>query len=153
MSNFELRDLFPTDETLNRFRDSCIKIALAPKRNSRRLSKTVARRLRCGVEVRPRAVRLLAEREELVMAKRITERQRLAFKLDSLTDTEVKEVLDYISIMESMRRTTSAIPAAWDDDLISLLAEAQENQRAQQAFEWESVRRRAERRAGVVPRV
>jgi hypothetical protein len=87
------------------------------------------------------------------MAKRITERQRLAFKLDSLTDTEVKEVLDYISIMESMRRTTSAIPAAWDDDLISLLAEAQENQRAQQAFEWESVRRRAERRAGVVPRV
>jgi hypothetical protein len=87
------------------------------------------------------------------MAKRITERQRLAFKLDSLTDTEVKEVLDYISIMESMRRATSAIPAAWDDDLISLLAEAQENQRAQQAFEWESVRRRAERRAGVVPRV
>jgi hypothetical protein len=41
------------------------------------------------------------------MVKRITERQRLAFKLESLTDTEVKEVLDYISIMESMRRAST----------------------------------------------
>ena len=88
------------------------------------------------------------------MAKRITERQRLAFKLDSLTDTEVKEVLDYISIMESMRRAAGAAPAPWEDELIALLAEAQENQRARQAFEWESVRRRAERRAAAtVPRV
>ena len=80
------------------------------------------------------------------MAKRITERQRLAFKLESLTDNEVKEVLDYISIMESMRRATS--PAGlWDDELVTLLAEARENLRARQAFEWESVRRRAERRA------
>jgi hypothetical protein len=87
------------------------------------------------------------------MAKRITERQRLAFKLESLTDSEVKEVLDYISIMESMRRAASAGTVAWDDDLISLLADAQENQRARQAFEWESVRRRAERSAAAVPRV
>lgn len=80
------------------------------------------------------------------MAKRITERQRLAFKLVSLTDNEVKEVLDYISIMESMRRATS--PAGlWDDELVTLLADARENLRARQAFEWESVRRRAERRA------
>jgi hypothetical protein len=87
------------------------------------------------------------------MAKRITERQRLAFKLDSLTDSEVKEVLDYISIMESMRRAAAA-PAAFEDDLIALLADAQENQRARQAFEWESARRRAERRAAAtVPRV
>jgi hypothetical protein len=89
------------------------------------------------------------------MAKRITERQRLAFKLESLTDTEVKEVIDYISIMESMRRATVA-PAAFDDDLISLLAEAQESRRARQAFEWEAVRRRAEKRAAAaagVPRV
>jgi hypothetical protein len=81
------------------------------------------------------------------MAKRITERQRLAFKLESLTDSDVKEVLDYISIMESMRRATGDAPAAWDDDLISLLADARENKRARQAFEWESARRRAERRA------
>ena len=89
------------------------------------------------------------------MAKRITERQRLAFKLDSLNDTEVKEVLDYISIMESMRRANAAPGGAWEDELIALLSDAQENQRARQAFEWESVRRRAERRAAasVVPRV
>jgi hypothetical protein len=84
--------------------------------------------------------------EEQEMAKRINERQRLAFKLESLTDTEVKEVLDYISIMESMRRASS--PAGlWDDELVTLLADARENLRARQAFEWESVRRRADRRA------
>jgi hypothetical protein len=84
--------------------------------------------------------------EEQEMAKRITERQRLAFKLESLTDTEVKEVLDYISIMESMRRATSP-SGLWDDELVTLLADARENLRARQAFEWESVRRRADRRA------
>jgi hypothetical protein len=87
------------------------------------------------------------------MAKRINERQRLAFKLDSLTDSEVKEVLDYISIMETMQRAMHT-PAAFEDDLVGLLADAQENRRARQAFEWESVRRRAERRAATtVPRV
>lgn len=80
------------------------------------------------------------------MAKRITERQRLAFKLDSLNDSEVKEVLDYISIMESMRRA-KAKPGLWEDELVAMLAETRENMRARQAFEWESVRRRAERRA------
>ncbi|HEV2803267.1 MAG TPA: hypothetical protein VGW12_22595 [Pyrinomonadaceae bacterium] len=80
------------------------------------------------------------------MAKRITERQRLAFKLESLTDTEVKEVLDYISIMESMRRATNP-SGLWDDELVTVLAGARENLRARQAFEWETVRRRADRRA------
>jgi hypothetical protein len=80
------------------------------------------------------------------MAKRITERQRLALKLDSLNDSEVNEVLDYISIMESMRRAAIA-PGLWEDELISLLADAQENKRARQVFEWETVRRRADRRA------
>ena len=81
------------------------------------------------------------------MAKRITERQRLAFKLDSLTDAEVKEVLDYISIMETMRRAASTPAGLWEDELVTLLADSPENKRARQAFEWESVRRRAERRA------
>lgn len=80
------------------------------------------------------------------MAKRITERQRLALKLDSLNDAEVKEVLDYISIMESMRRATSR-SGLWEDELITMLADSRENIRARQAFEWETVRRRAERRA------
>ncbi|MBA3765696.1 MAG: hypothetical protein H0W99_01660 [Acidobacteria bacterium] len=82
------------------------------------------------------------------MAKRITERQRLALKLDSLSDSEVGEVLDYISIMESMGRST-ALPGTWEDELVALLADAHENKRARQAFEWEAVRRRAERRATI----
>ena len=82
------------------------------------------------------------------MARRITERQRLALKLDNLNDTEVQEVLEYISIMESMRRART-LPAAWEDELVALLAETRENRRARQAFEWESVRRRAERRAAI----
>ncbi len=84
------------------------------------------------------------------MAKRITERQRLAFRLDSLNDSEVKEVLDYISIIESMRRA-AANPVLWDDELVALLADTQENKRARQVFEWETVRRRAERRDSVSP--
>jgi hypothetical protein len=84
------------------------------------------------------------------MAKRLTERQRLALKLDLLNDSEVVEVLDYISIMESMRRAT-ALSGGWEDELILLLADAQENKRARQAFEWEAVRRRAERRASNLP--
>lgn len=83
------------------------------------------------------------------MAKRLTDRQRLALKLDSLTDSEVQEVLDYISIMESMRRARS-LAVAWDDDLLTHLANERENRRARQAFEWEAARRRAERRAASV---
>lgn len=84
------------------------------------------------------------------MAKRLNERQRLALKLDALNDTEVKEVLDYISTMESMRRA-SGLPGLWEDDLVTMLADAHENRRAQQAYEWETVRRRAERRAATLP--
>ena len=83
------------------------------------------------------------------MAKRLTERQRLAMKSDGLTDSEVREVLDYISIMESMRRA-AVTPGVWEDDLIARLADAPENKRARQAFEWETVRRRAERRAAAL---
>jgi hypothetical protein len=83
------------------------------------------------------------------MAKRLTERQRLALKLDSLNDAEVNEVLDYIAIMETMRRATVA-PGLWEDELVSLLAEAPENKRARQVFEWETVRRRADRRAATL---
>lgn len=83
------------------------------------------------------------------MAQRITERQRLAIKLDALNDNEVREVLDYISIMETMRRAKVA-PNLWEDEFISLLADSRENMRARQAYEWEGVRRRAERRAASI---
>ena len=76
------------------------------------------------------------------MAKRITERQRLAIKVDDLNETEVKEVLEYIAIMESMRRSRM-VPGLWEDELVAMLADAQENRRARQAFEWEAARRRA----------
>jgi len=77
------------------------------------------------------------------MGKRLTNRQRLAFKIETLTDTEVTEVLEYISIMESMRRQQSA-PEVFEDDLINFLAEAKENRRARQVLEWDKVRRRAD---------
>jgi hypothetical protein len=77
------------------------------------------------------------------MGKRLTNRQRLAFKIETLTDSEVTEVLEYISIMESMRRRSN-VSELFEDDLINFLAEATENQRARQVFEWDKVRRRAE---------
>ncbi|HEX8355230.1 MAG TPA: hypothetical protein VF611_20160 [Pyrinomonadaceae bacterium] len=82
------------------------------------------------------------------MARRINERQRLALMLEHMSDTEVHEVLDYISIMESMRRAAALHPNR-DDELVSLLSGSEENERARQAFEWESVRRRAERKAAL----
>ena len=80
------------------------------------------------------------------MTKRLSERQQLARKLDVLSDSEVLEVLEYIAIMESRRRPNK-VSSAWDDELLARLSEAHENRRARQAFEWEAVRRRAERRA------
>ena len=80
------------------------------------------------------------------MGKTGSQRQFLALKLETLNDAEVSEVLDYISLMESMRRSR-AVSSAWDDEVLSALADAQENRRARQAFEWEAVRRRAEKRA------
>lgn len=80
------------------------------------------------------------------MAKIESQRQFLALKLDALTENEIREVLDYIAIMESMRRSSSA-PSVWEDEVLALLADARENRRARQTFEWEAVRRKAERRA------
>lgn len=80
------------------------------------------------------------------MGRTVSQRQFLAQKLETLNDSEVREVLDYISAMETTRRSKT-VSSAWEDDVLSVLADARENQRARQAFEWESVRRRAEKRA------
>ena len=80
------------------------------------------------------------------MANNTNERQFLASKLEALSETEVGEVLDYISTMESNRRTRTT-SGALDDEVVMALADAQENRRARQAFEWEAVRRKAEKRA------
>ncbi len=80
------------------------------------------------------------------MAYTTNQRQFLASKLEALSEIEVGEVLDYISMMESSRRA-KITSAALDDEVVMTLADAQENQRARQAFEWEAVRRKAEKRA------
>ena len=80
------------------------------------------------------------------MGKRLTDREKLLFKLDHLSETEVQEVLDYVSIMESMKRER-AQPEILEDELLALLSSARENRRARQVFEWEAVRRRSDAQA------
>jgi hypothetical protein len=84
------------------------------------------------------------------MAKRMTKRQLLGLKLASLDDAEVQEVLDYLAVMEKFRGPL-IVTSVRQDDIVELLAEAQENKRARQAFEWEVTRRRAERRGATIP--
>jgi len=78
------------------------------------------------------------------MANIANQRQFLASKLEALSETEVGDVLDYISVIESSRRSKSGT-SAFDDDVVTALADARENRRARQAFEWEAVRRKAEK--------
>ncbi|HXM34742.1 MAG TPA: hypothetical protein VN920_06120 [Pyrinomonadaceae bacterium] len=82
------------------------------------------------------------------MSKRLNERQQLALKLEALTDSEIVEVLDYITLMEPMRKST-VVPPGMEDELVAMLSDARENRRARQAFAWEAVRRRAERHVGM----
>jgi len=80
------------------------------------------------------------------MANTPNQRQFLASKVEALSETEVGEVLDYISTMESSRRA-KVTSGTLDDEVVMDLADARENRRARQAFEWEAVRRKAEKRA------
>ena len=80
------------------------------------------------------------------MANTGNQRQFLALKLEALSESEVCEVLDYITSIESSRRAKQT-PSTWDDEVVVALADARENRRARQAFEWEAVRRKAEKRA------
>ena len=80
------------------------------------------------------------------MGRTVNQRQFLAQKLETLNEAEVCEVLDYISAMETTRRSRTGSTTA-EDEVVSVLADARENQRARQAFEWEAVRRKAEKRA------
>lgn len=80
------------------------------------------------------------------MADTVNQRQFLALKLEALSESEVGEVLDYISVIESSRRSKPTT-STFDDDVLTTLADARENRRARQAFEWEVVRRKAEKRA------
>jgi hypothetical protein len=79
------------------------------------------------------------------MAKQLTNREKLAFKLDHLTDSEIEEVAEYVAIMEAMRREQRQ-PDTLEDELVASLSSAYENRRAQQAFEWDAIRQRADLR-------
>lgn len=82
------------------------------------------------------------------MGRTVSQRQFLAQKLETLNEAEVCEVLDYISAMETQSGQRSrTVSSVWEDEVLSVLAEARENRRARQAFEWEAVRRKAEKRA------
>jgi hypothetical protein len=82
------------------------------------------------------------------MGERITNRQVLKHKADTLSEPEIAEVLDYINIMESLREQASK-PDLFDDELMNLLADALENRRARVVTEWDRVRRRADTRASM----
>ena len=80
------------------------------------------------------------------MANNVNPRQFLALKLEAMSEAELGEVLDYVSTIESTRRSKTA-PSFGEDELLATLVDARENRRARQAHEWETVRRKAERRA------
>ncbi len=95
------------------------------------------------------------------MNTRPTERERLLFKLDRLTETEINEVLDYVTLLESNHIDIGhnelgngqtplfpeSAPSAADEDVVSVLGSAYENRRARQVVEWEAIRRRADSQA------
>jgi hypothetical protein len=82
------------------------------------------------------------------MGERNSNRQALRLKADTLTETEIADVLDYISIMESLREQATN-PDLFDDELMALLVDALENRRARVVTEWDRVRRRADNGAAM----
>ena len=97
------------------------------------------------------------------MSKRLTDRERLLHKLQQMTDSEVEDILDYVSLMERTTQRhaqhetfkdqkTAPGLAHSEDELLSLLSAAYENRRALQVFEWEAARRRAEMKVGSAAR-
>lgn len=69
---------------------------------------------------------------------------RIASEIDKLSEPETAAVPDYIS---DLLQSRSPIQSPVGDDLIVSLADAYENRRAQQVFEWERVRRQNIQRA------
>ena len=79
------------------------------------------------------------------MAHRTNDRDQLSFLISALSDTEVTDLLEYISDMKTTR-TSQRVTEGHDEDVISLLADARENRRARIVHEWDTIRRRAEDR-------
>lgn len=69
-----------------------------------------------------------------------TENNKIVSEINKLNEHESTAVVNYISQLLSKRLAKSKEPKL-NDDLIVSLADAYENQRARQVFEWERVRR------------
>jgi hypothetical protein len=76
------------------------------------------------------------------MADRTAPRERLVAKLSSLTDAEVAELLDYVTIMESLR-TQADSPRQFEEELIALLTEPEDVARARVGVDADRPRRRS----------
>ncbi|MDX2030947.1 MAG: hypothetical protein SF339_09780 [Blastocatellia bacterium] len=77
------------------------------------------------------------------MSKRMTDREKLLFKLNRLNDNEIADLLTYLSGMERGKRERGKGDPV-EDELLALLSSSYESRRARQVFEWESVRRKAD---------
>ncbi len=66
---------------------------------------------------------------------------RIIREIDKLNENEALAVFDYIANILSAR-TKNPSKNLINDDLITTLADANENKRARQVVEWEKVRRR-----------
>lgn len=77
------------------------------------------------------------------MGESTNNRQLLKRKTETLTEAETAAVLDYISMIESLREPP-ALGNLFDDDIVMALEEARENRRARVVFEWDRIRRRAD---------
>lgn len=64
-------------------------------------------------------------------------KQNLAYKIESLSDSQINSLLEFIGQNENINQEITEK----EDDLISSLAKMRENKRASQVFEWESARR------------
>ncbi len=72
--------------------------------------------------------------------------QTIASQIDKLNENETLAVVGYISQLLSTRISKTKENYS-NDDLIVSLAEAYENKRARQVFEWEKIRRQNAQRA------
>lgn len=77
------------------------------------------------------------------MGESTNNRQLLKRKTETLTEAETAAVLDYISMIESLREPP-ALGNLFDDETVHALEEARENRRARVVFEWDRIRRRAD---------
>ena len=89
------------------------------------------------------------------MSKRPTNREKLLLKFQQMTDSEIEDLLAYVSLKERTSYRDQSVQANQlnslmnEDELLVTLSGAYENRRALQVFEWETARRKAEVRVEI----